>query len=366
MTSSGSIVIVSPFPDRAIYMDGWMSRIKTIDLLFSGFRRTYVDFQTWYPQDAEPEIVESNALVTALRVNPNSDQHRGIVASIFEEARFVYIHTLHQCEYMLKYYDPDKMLIDIHGVVPEEELMMGSAERSEYFGRIEAEILSIAKRFSVVTKSMGRHYQNKYNFIDGKEIIHLPVMDYGSMGRSFSEIEAAIDRRNSFEKPRAIYAGGAQIWQCVDEMMHAMSQMQNRVVPEIYSHNVPEFTQLVSHYGLSKEVFGGNIPKAALTDIYNRITFGFSIREDSVVNRVASPTKLCDYCSNLVVPIIKFPDIGDFSSYGYAYLTLDEFIRGYLPDKSTLEWMIMENIRCMTVMREEFILGLRRVLELAA
>src|SRR5579872_7317733 len=135
------VAIVSPFPNSAVYMDGWMSRIKTIDLLLSDQRRVYIDFQIWFPEESPPELVHKGELVTAFRVNPWSKKHKSFVADIFAEARFIYVHTLHQCEFMLQHFDPEKVFIDIHGIVPEEEEMMGSKERSLIFEEIEREAL---------------------------------------------------------------------------------------------------------------------------------------------------------------------------------------------------------------------------------
>ena len=366
MDSGSYIAIVSPFPDKSIYMDGWMSRIKTIDMLFSLHRRVYIDFQSWFPANSDPELVEQTGFVTAYRMNPWASKHQALASKIFAGARFVYIHTLHQCEYMLQFFDPAKMLIDVHGVVPEEEAMMGSAERAIYFGRIEAEILARCKQFSVVTKSMANHYLTKYPAVSGKNIIHLPVMDYGSIGKTSAEVKAVLDYRHKLGRPVTVYAGGSQTWQCVDLMLKAVNDVRDIVDMEIYSHNIDDFGRLLGQYGLPKTMFGGNVNKKFLADVYRRSSFGFSIREDSVVNRVASPTKLCDYCSHLVIPIIKFAEIGDFQSYNYAYVTLNEYCAGYIPDRETQEWMVLQNIECMRVMADEFVAGARHVLDLAA
>jgi len=366
MSPASYIAIVSPFPDKAIYMDGWMSRIKTIDLLFRGHRRIYVDFQLWYPVDADAELVEQNALVTAWRLNPWSPKHRILAERIFGDARFVYIHTLHQAEYMLQFFDPEKMLIDVHGVVPEEEEMLGSQERSCYFGKIERESLARCKRLSVVTKAMKAHYKTKYGYINRKEVIHLPVFDYASIGGALSRVDDTLDYRESMPKPISVYAGGSQTWQCVDLMLDAIERTNVSIDTEIYSHNVDDFLLLLRQRSLDPSMFGGNVSKTALKEIYRRASFGFVIREDSVVNRVASPTKICDYCSHFVIPVVKFIEIGDFLSYDYAYLELNEYLDGYVPDRQTREWMIVQNINCMEQMYQEFLVGAQRLLKLAS
>ena len=364
MKQTNYISIVSPFPGGTVFMDGWMSRIKTIDLLLSNYRRIYIDFQEWFPADSEPEIVHDEPSVTAYRLNPWSDKHRLFCRQIFADANFVYIHTLHQCEYMLDFFIPEKMFIDIHGVVPEEEAMMGSIDRSEKFGRIEKEILSKSKSVSVVTKAMRRHYNEKYPDLNSIDYIHVPVFDYSCITTEKNLIKDRIRARSQLAKPLTIYAGGTQRWQRVTTMMETIVDTKSDVYYEIYSHNIQDFKEIISRYPVTPSIFKGNVSKSKLEDIYKKSTFGFSIREDIVVNRVASPTKICDYCSNLVIPIIDFAEIGDFVSYGYAYVNLDDYRSGFIPDVETQEWMISQNLRCMSEMYSEFINGASQILRM--
>jgi hypothetical protein len=163
-----------------------------------------------------------------------------------------------------------------------------------------------------------------------------------------------------------VYAGGTQRWQRVTTMMETIVDTKSHIYYEIYSHNVDDFKDIISRYPVSPSIFKGNVTKVKLEEIYKRSTFGFSIREDIVVNRVASPTKICDYCSNLVIPIIDFSEIGDFSSYGYAYVDLDDYRSGFIPDLETQEWMISQNLQCMREMYSEFISGATQVLRMIA
>jgi hypothetical protein len=366
MNKINYVCIVSPYPGEKVFMDGWMSRIKTIDLLLSNYKRIYIDFQEWFPADSEPEIVHDQPSVTAYRLNPWSDTHRLFCRQIFSDASFVYIHTLHQCEYMLDYFQPEKMFIDIHGVVPEEEAMMGSVDRSEKFQRIEKEILSKSRSVSVVTKAMRSHYQNKYPRLSSIEYIHIPVFDYSCISTSDDLVKERVSMRSRLAKPLTVYAGGTQRWQRVTTMMETIVDTKSHIYYEIYSHNVDDFKDIISRYPVSPSIFKGNVTKVKLEEIYKRSTFGFSIREDIVVNRVASPTKICDYCSNLVIPIIDFSEIGDFSSYGYAYVDLDDYRSGFIPDLETQEWMISQNLQCMREMYSEFISGATQVLRMIA
>ena len=71
---------------------------------------------------------------------------------------------------------------------------------------------------------------------------------------------------------------------------------------------------------------------AELTEIYTKCHYGFILREDIVVNRVACPTKLVEYLAMGVVPIVDSANIGDFRTMGMRSITLEQLLRGDLPD----------------------------------
>lgn len=345
-------------------MDGWMSRIKTVDTLLRAKKRIYIDFQEWYPDNAEPELIVNTELVKGFRVSPKSQRHLNFVSDIFENAPFTYIHTMHQCEYMLDFFDPKKMLVDIHGIVPEEELMLGSPERSEKFSKIEAQILSKAYHLAVVTQSMAEHLRSKYPE-SSSEFVHFPVVDFAVLGQNrdliFRRNEAV---RRELSTSTAVYAGGAQTWQCIDLMLDAVRDSRHSVEVRIYSHDTDSFESKIRKRGLSNDIFGGYISKEHLALIYHMSNYGFVLRKDSAVNRVASPTKICDYLAAGVIPIVDFADIGDFTRYGYHYIPVKDFIDGNIPDSATQRWMNASNRKCLDSMYEEFRDGWHAILSL--
>lgn len=348
------LAIVAPYPGHDRYLDGWMSRIKTIDTVMSDFRRVYIDFQEGFPGDVEPLVSHPQDLVTVYRVNPNSPLHGELVRRILDCSSFVYIHTLHQCPYVLPYFDPDRMLVDIHGIVPEEEMMMGDKDRSQYFGEIERKVMASVKHAAVVTRSMARHYNEKYAQAAVVDFVYLPVFDYSVFHRSRALAPQILEKRRRLPRDRVIYAGGAQIWQCVDLMLECIARGIGAYDFDIFSHDIHEFSERLKRRGLPEDIFKGYVDKDRLGQVYSLSAFGFVLREAHVVNKVASPTKICDYCSSCVIPIVKFPEIGDFQEMGYGYVDCDDFMDGFVPDPDTQAWMIEQNLDCMERMYGDF------------
>lgn len=360
--NSGKLVFLAPYPSHDRYFDGWMSRIKTIDEALDRYPRIYLDFQADYRPPEEPQKVFESVRVEAYRLSPEVARHRAFAASVLNDARFVYVHTMHQGEHILPYFDPERMLIDIHGIVPEEELMLGSRERSQFFGEVEREIVQKARHMLVVTSAMERHLATKYP--GSHKPLHLPVYDFGAADLTRDSLSELFATRAHSPKDVCVYAGGTQVWQCVDEMLELIKVTSNLNDHELYSHDEQHIKSLLLKHGLSSELFGGYIGKDVLRTVYGRSTFGFAIRKESPVNRVASPTKLCDYCAAGVIPIVDFSEIGDFEDYGYAYVRASEYAEGYIPDRTTQKWMIENNLSCMDVMRSEFVHGIQKLHDL--
>ncbi len=67
---------------------------------------------------------------------------------------------------------------------------------------------------------------------------------------------------------------------------------------------------------------------AELKEIYTECHYGFILREDSIVNQVACPTKLVEYLAMGVVPIVDSNNIGDFKTMGMRFITLEQLLRG--------------------------------------
>ncbi|MFA5816684.1 MAG: hypothetical protein WC865_13810, partial [Bacteroidales bacterium] len=71
-----------------------------------------------------------------------------------------------------------------------------------------------------------------------------------------------------------------------------------------------------------------------LESYYELAHYGFILRDDILVNRVANPTKLAEYLQYGIIPVVKLVDIGDYARYEYEYIPYEELNNGLLPRKS--------------------------------
>ena len=71
-----------------------------------------------------------------------------------------------------------------------------------------------------------------------------------------------------------------------------------------------------------------------LESYYELAHYGFILRDDILVNRVANPTKLAEYLQYGIIPVVKLVDIGDYARYDYDYLPYGEVNNSLTPRKS--------------------------------
>jgi len=92
--------------------------------------------------------------------------------------------------------------------------------------------------------------------------------------------------------------------------------------------------------------------------------FGILLRDDIAVNNVACPTKLIEYLSCGVLPVLKTSHIGDFERYGMNYIPLEDFRKGTIPGSEEYMRMIRENRALLSKFTEEFQNGRNELIQM--
>ena len=85
-------------------------------------------------------------------------------------------------------------------------------------------------------------------------------------------------------------------------------------------------------------------PHTELLHAYRQCHFGLLLREDTIINHIACPTKLVEYIAMGIVPILESPQIGDFESLGMRFVRLQDLVSRQLPDEETRNHMAEENL----------------------
>ena len=153
---------------------------------------------------------------------------------------------------------------------------------------------------------------------------------------------ACLSRSYHDGKPAVIYAGGLQKWQQVDKMIDAISRTVSMCAHHFYCPD-PDSVRKMLPQAIRSQIIIDRKTHAELKEIYTECHYGFILREDSIVNQVACPTKLVEYLAMGVVPIVDSNNIGDFKTMGMRFITLEQLLQGNLPNEMERIKMVQDN-----------------------
>lgn len=295
------ILFIAPNPHKVDVREGFLQRVWAIDQLFSTEKKLY-----WGDLTADQEKAEALSASTV-----------------------VYIHSIYQAQNVISSMPTiaEKVVIDFHGIVPEEEEFSGNTDSALYFSNIEKSVFANCNKFVVVTDAMREYLLKKYPHSKSAQWVVLPIFDRPHQNPSVTD-----------KKQEVIYAGGTQPWQNVESMIHTIKKSNKTTHFTVLTHD----TEAFSDVEVMDNVTVKSVKSEEVASYYKPALFGFILRDDIAVNRVACPTKLIEYLSYGVIPIIKSPNIGDFKSLGYAYTSPADL--GYrLSDKKWVESAINKN-----------------------
>ena len=162
-----------------------------------------------------------------------------------------------------------------------------------------------------------------------------------------NKIEYNFDNTN--DTINIIYSGRNYIWQNTELMVTTIASIlktNNKINIHftILSPDIEDFEKLFVKFGIKNKVILKSVAPYQLNEEYKKAHLGFILRDKNIVNKVACPTKLIEYMSAGIVPIVIQPQIGDFANYKYRYILNDDLLKMNLPTKEDLSKMSKENL----------------------
>ena len=187
------------------------------------------------------------------------------------------------------------------GIAPEEDyLRFGSKPRRFALAVCEKTALRRAARVFMVSGAMQRHFESKYRFELASKTFLAPCCNEVLHPESFAA-------PGKYEHPVFTYAGGLSKYQCIDQMLDLFARIQGQIPAAellFYTWDVDKASGLVAKHGLSNVTVASK-KQDELPVALARAKYGFVIRDDIAVNRVATPTKISTYMSNGVIPVVS-------------------------------------------------------------
>lgn len=188
----------------------------------------------------------------------------------------------------------------VQGIIPEESFM-------RHQSRIRYKILSIEEKLALkysraclfVSEPMKEHFENKYSLRFNGKSYFFPCFNTNIDNSSF-------DSNTKYKNNYFVYAGGLAVWQCFDKTLDIYKVIEDWGLPNtkliVLTKDKERAQQLISERNIKNYMIDYTTPEN-LPNILKEAKFGFVIRENSSVNRVATPTKLSTYLSCGLIPI---------------------------------------------------------------
>jgi len=328
------ILFVANYPDKTGEKDGMVQRVVAIDSYFAQCERIYLGIRFFGNLRLRTSHPADNLRVYKV----NFFLHFLLILYLGCRARGIYVHSIHNGFralpfYLLKF---KNIFTDMHGVFPEELDYYGKKTSAWLYGIIEKITVRRSRALILVTDAMEEHYREKYGNYRCK-MYKIPIFD------DFTMEEGKARRQQGALS--IIYSGGTQKWQNVDLMLESVKKAQGNCSVTILTPDIETFRQKLEEHGLASGVQVLSVPKHEVYYYYCRSDLGYILRDNSIVNRAACPTKLVEYLACGVVPIVLQPEIGDFAEKGYSFITLDRLGGGILPSGEELASMRENNDR---------------------
>lgn len=204
------------------------------------------------------------------------------------------------CTQMLKLWKNGyrKIATWYQGALPEESYMRNHSW-------LRKKVLSLIEKFSlrhsvlniVVSEAMIEHYEQSYKL----KLNNAYVMPCYNVEFQKDRILSKNPESRIF-----VYAGGLSKWQCIEQMLQLYKRIEDRVNGRakllFFTPELEKARQLVvDNKIVNCEV--SCVHYSELAEKMKQAKFGFALREDTVVNRVATPTKLANYVASGIIPV---------------------------------------------------------------
>ena len=344
---SDDIFIVAQYPNDQNIKDGMIQRIKAIDDLLVDRQRTYVNLALKNPIYKK---VKHSVLITEIFINPILPFF--IIFNFLLKAKTIYIHSIHPVKfflYGLLFINKNKqnIILDAHGVVPEELQLYGMEFKYKYMLIVEKYLFKKLNYCICVSTMMIKHFQTRYPDLDIKyELLFTSELllepDKSAKDNLIKELK--ISSADSV----FIYSGNAQLWQNIPLMMNCIQDLNKNPNLKIIilSGEAEIFKDWIKDNKMDEHnIIIRSVLPSELSIYYSIAHYGFVLRDDILINRVANPTKMLEYLQFGIIPIVLSPFIGDYFHFGYDFVCiLDLNIAAITPKKSVKNIKIANTI----------------------
>ena len=168
-----------------------------------------------------------------------------------------------------------------------------------------------AKMIFYVSKYMQEYYE---------KLAHTNFDHKAYVMPCFNEVlDKQVFGRKDYSKKTFTYVGSLDLWQCFNETVGIYAEIEKRIPDaffKVLTFNIEKAEKIIKEKNIQNYSVAC-VPKEQVKSELEEVTYGFIIRHDIEVNRVATPTKISSYLSAGVLPIYS-TCLKDFHAQAYG------------------------------------------------
>ena len=328
-----NILFIAAYPTVDKQKEGMFQRIKAIDAEFEAYNRTYLSISLVSHKSKTEEIIGNVRIVYV-----NWFIHFVFISKMIKSADYIYVHSLYNFKFLIGASLKGKNItLDLHGSVPEELEFYGEKLKSLFYNGVERVAYKHVTNLIAVSYAMVDYYRKKRKLNERIKCVVKPIYPINSISESKTDDVDSLKKSLNINDSNVVfvYSGNLQKWQNFELMIQCIRAMNNpnyRFI--IMTQEEERANEIVSKLPNSDSVVVKSVLPKDLNLYYSIAHYGFILRDDIVLNRVAAPTKLIEYLSYGLIPIVKTINIGDSVKMGYEYISYNEDLNGLSAKKS--------------------------------
>jgi len=212
-----------------------------------------------------------------------------------------------------------RVVADVHGATTAEYLYEREVVGYDDFARDlesqERRMMREASWLIFVSDAMRRFYENHFGMSFSQFSI-IPCATESDFAPDASRRQQLRIEHGLNDRLVVCYVGACESYQLPDEMCRLFQSLRAKFPQAfflIFSHHREAFLKHLAAHGIEPEHSRVlSVKHDEIFDLLQMADLGLLLRDESIVNRVASPTKFAEYCL-CGVPVLAADGIGDVS-----------------------------------------------------
>lgn len=280
-------------------------------------------------QGINDEVIDHylNIIAKAYGIAKHQELIRVNTIEDIDDGDFVLLYTIADA-FRVRLKKKINFAIWMQGVYPEERQLRGKT-KIDYIvmSWIEKKVLNNAEKIFMVSNAMLEHYEKKYNIALKEKTFLMPCYNCALNKEAFFS-------DHKYDEPSFVYVGSLANWQCFDKTVYLFAKIKKSIPNAklyVYTKEQEQAEKIIKDAGIENYHLGF-VNTSELGKEISRFKYGFIIRDDIVVNNVASPTKLSNYIGSGLIPIVSdcislYEEISKDSQYFILGHSENDFIQ---------------------------------------